>query len=400
MTRETTYDVVVVGGGPAGATAAADLAAAGRSVALLDRAGRVKPCGGAVPPQLLEDFEVPESILVNRVDTARILSPGGRAVDIPVGDGFVGMVDRETFDEWLRCRAAQRGAVRETGTYRRLSREPGGTLRAHYARGDSHGPEATLRTRTVVGSDGALSRVAQQEIPGAGSAAQRVVYAYHEIVRSPQGPPLETFGPRRCDVYYDGRLSPDFYAWIFPHGETTSIGTGTSQKGFGLRGAVGELRARTGLDRTETIRTEAAPIPLRPLKRWDNGRDVIVAGDAAGVVAPSSGEGIFYAMTGGRLAARSVDELLATGRAGALRKARRRFLLHHGQVFFALGVMQRFWYANDARRERFVAIAADRDVQELTFEGYMHKKLVRRRPLAHARIFFKNLGHLTGWVPT
>jgi len=125
---------------------------------------------------------------------------------------------------------------------------------------------------------------------------------------------------------------------------------------------------------------------------------VILAGDAAGIVAPSSGEGIFYAMTGGRLAARSVDEVLATGRARALRRARRRFLLQHGQVFLALGIMQRFWYANDDRRERFVAIAADRDVQQLTFEGYMHKKLVRRRPMAHVRIFFKNIGHLAGLV--
>ncbi len=126
---------------------------------------------------------------------------------------------------------------------------------------------------------------------------------------------------------------------------------------------------------------------------------MILAGDAAGVVAPSSGEGIFYAMTGGRLAARSVVELLETGKARALRRARRRFLLAHGQVFFALGVMQRFWYANDDRRERFVAICEDRDVQQLTFDGYMNKKLVRRRPLSHARIFFKNIGHLTGLVP-
>ena len=115
-------------------------------------------------------------------------------------------------------------------------------------------------------------------------------------------------------------------------------------------------------------------------------------------MAPSSGEGIYYAMTCGRLTARSIAEMLETGRKRALRRARRRFMLQHGQVFFALGVMQRFWYANDDRRERFVAICADKDVQELTFDGYMNKKLVRRRPLAHGRIFFKNIGHLTGLV--
>ncbi len=394
------YDAVVVGGGPAGATAAADLADAGKRVVLLDRGGRVKPCGGAVPPQLLRDFDVPESLLVNRVDTARICSPRGRHVDIPVGDGFVGMVDREVFDEWLRARAARRGALRETGSFRRIERDGSDTLTVHYTPGDRGASTGTLRARCVVGADGAVSRVARQEIEGADDPNARVVFAYHEIVRSPEAPTCDGFRPRRADVYYGSRLSPDFYAWVFPHGETTSVGTGTYQRSFGLQEAVARLRSQAGLDRSETVRREGAPIPLVPLKRWDNGRDVILAGDAAGVVAPSSGEGIYYAMAGGRLAARSIVELLETGRARALRKARRRFLLQHGQVFFALGMMQRFWYANDERRERFVAICRDRDVQQLTFDGYMNKKLVRRRPLAHARIFFKNVGHLTGWVPS
>jgi geranylgeranyl reductase len=70
----------------------------------------------------------------------------------------------------------------------------------------------------------------------------------------------------------------------------------------------------------------------------------------------------------------------------------------HGSVFAVLDIMQSFWYRNDDRRERFVAICRDRDVQELTFDGYMHKQLVRARLFAHVRIFFKNLAHLTGFA--
>lgn len=391
---EQTYDVVVIGGGPAGSTAAHDLARAGRSVLLLDKAWRVKPCGGAVPPQLLKDFDVPESLLVARINEARMISPKGKTVDIPVGKGFVGMVDREVFDEWLRERAVGAGAQRVTGAFVRRDRDADGVARVVFTDGRSrHGAERSVRAWAIIGADGALSQVARQCVPRADEG--KFVFAYHEIIKSPPQN-SELFAHDRCDVYYQGPLSPDFYAWIFPHGATTSVGTGSLQKGFGLKESVAQLRAATGLDQLETIRKEGAPIPLHPLPRWDDGREVVLAGDAAGVVAPASGEGIFYAMTGGRYAADAVEDFLATGKAKALAKARRRFLWDHGQVFFVLDMMQKFWYSNDDRRERFVAICRDKDVQQLTFDAYMQKKLVRAKPLSHARIFFKNLAHLTG----
>ena len=107
MTTEI-VDVVGVGGGPSGATAAADLARAGRNVVLLDRAGRIKPCGGAIPPRLMKDFAVPESVLVGHAKAARMIAPSNRAVDMPIEGGFVGMVDRGEFDEWLRERGRRR----------------------------------------------------------------------------------------------------------------------------------------------------------------------------------------------------------------------------------------------------------------------------------------------------
>ena len=115
-------------------------------------------------------------------------------------------------------------------------------------------------------------------------------------------------------------------------------------------------------------------------------------------MAPASGEGIYYAMTGGRMAADAVEVFLETGRASALGAARRRFMKAHGRVFWVLGIMQRFWYSSDRRRERFVSICRDPDVQKLTWESYMNKKLTRRKPMAQVRIFFKDLAHLLGLV--
>src|SRR6056297_678867 len=116
------YDVVVVGAGPSGATAAEDLARSGHTVAFIDREGRIKPCGGAIPPRLIADFFIPDDMIVAKVNTARMISPTGRQVDIPIENGFVGMVDREDFDEFLRARAATAGADRNTATFLRIER--------------------------------------------------------------------------------------------------------------------------------------------------------------------------------------------------------------------------------------------------------------------------------------
>lgn len=138
----TRVDVVVVGGGPAGATAAHELARAGVSVMLLDKAGRIKPCGGAIPPRLIDDFDIPDALLVAKVDTARMVSPTRQQVDIPVGRDFVGMVDRGVFDEWLRQRATAAGAQRVTGLFDRFERLADGSVNVFYRDGSSrHGSE-------------------------------------------------------------------------------------------------------------------------------------------------------------------------------------------------------------------------------------------------------------------
>jgi geranylgeranyl diphosphate/geranylgeranyl-bacteriochlorophyllide a reductase len=140
----TVYDAIVVGGGPSGATAATELARAGHRVVLLDRAGRIKPCGGAIPPRLVKDFAIPDDIIVARIGAARMIAPSDTRVDMPIDGGYVGMVDREHFDEWLRNRAALCGAERRTGTFETLT-EIDGLVHVRYRHAE--GLQGPLRVR-------------------------------------------------------------------------------------------------------------------------------------------------------------------------------------------------------------------------------------------------------------
>ena len=382
------FDVIVVGGGPAGATAAYDLAREGRRVMLLDRAGRIKPCGGAVPPRLIRDFAIPDAQIKARINAARAVAPSGKSVTMPIEGGYVGMVDRDDFDEFLRVRAAEAGAERRTGRFASLEQRADGGVDVIY-RESRGGADIRVSTAMLIGADGANSEVAKQALP---HERTKSVFAYHEIVDSPKEA-SDVFDPKQCDVIYRGELSPDFYAWIFPHGPHSSIGVGSARKGFSLRGSVEQLRKETGLDACKTVRCEGAPIPLKPRKRWDNCRNVLLIGDAAGVVAPASGEGIYYAMTSGAIGAKAVAAAIDTKDAHALAGARTAFLAEHGRVFRVLGWLQALWYRNDWLRERFVAMCRDPDVQRLTWDAYMNKRMVKAQHKAHARLFFANIGN-------
>jgi geranylgeranyl reductase len=323
-----------------------------------------------------------------------MIAPSDTGVDMEIG-GFVGMVDRAKFDPWLRDRAASAGASVLNAKFKTLETLENAGLRVTFE--DEAGAEQVVSTSLLIGADGAGSRVRSQAFKN--QEKMKHVFAYHEIVKSPAGK-TAAFDPMRCDVYYQGKVSPDFYGWVFPHGDSTSVGVGSAVKGFSLRNAVKRMRDETGLDDSEIIRREGAPLPLKPLKRWDNGRNVLLICDAAGCVAPSSGEGIYYAMSSGRFGAVAADAFLTTGDVRALKCVRKDFMRSHRLVFFILGIMQHYWYSSDKRREKFVEICRDPDVQKLTWDAYMNKQLVRAKPGAHIRIFFKDLAHLVGLNPS
>ncbi len=259
---KSNFDVAVIGGGPCGAIAAERLARSGHSVVLVDPDNKIKPCGGAIPSRALKDFEISEDLLVARANAARVIAPSGNAVEMRIGDiGFVGMVDRETFDPYLRTRAEQAGARFIRGKLAGMDTASNGSLDLKVDGTDPENPGTTehLNARMVIGADGANSAVRRLMFPA--KKKPPYVFAYHEIVESPEAPDPDAFQRDRCDVVYDGRISPDFYGWVFPHGGQTSVGCGSAVKGHNLRDATSDLRDRAGLTGQRTVRREGAPLP-------------------------------------------------------------------------------------------------------------------------------------------
>lgn len=392
------FDVVVVGGGPSGSIAAEALAKDGFDVLLVDPNRRIKPCGGAIPSRTMKDFNVDAGQLVARANAARIISPSQKKVSMEIGDiGYVGMVDREHFDPYLRQRAAEAGAhFRKTKLQDIIDLRDGriGLKFSDDKESDASASGNVVTCNALIGADGANSTVRRHFFDK--KKWPPYVFAYHEVIESPDSFDEEAYRPDRCEVIYDGGVSPDFYGWVFPHGKSTSVGCGSAHKGHSLRQATQVLRERAGLKDCKTLRTEGAPLPLRPMRRWDNGRNVLLIGDAAGTVAPCSGEGIYYGMLTGQLGAQAVAHYLRTGQSKALKSARKSFMKAHGTPFFVLRVMQAIWYHTDKRREQFVKMCQDPDVQKLTWESYLNKKLSRRDPMAHVRVFWKDMQQLLG----
>jgi len=104
-------------------------------------------------------------------------------------------------------------------------------------------------------------------------------------------------------------------------------------------------------------------------------------------------------MAGGRVAATVAPACLESGKARDLMIARKFFMREHKNVFRALRAMQDAYHISDERRERFVSLCHDVEVQKLTFEAYMNKKLVSKRPLANIKIGIKSVAHLMRLIP-
>lgn len=311
------FDVLVVGGGPAGSVASVVLSRAGVKVALIDRSTfpRDKACGDVVGPrglQLLSDLGLGQPV-GRDVGDMLVVGPTGRRVRLPCADGLTypghgTAVARTVFDAMLHAAAIDAGAIPFVARAQEPVEEDGGIVGYRLSSGE------TLYADFVIGADGATSEVA---------AAANLVDPSSVL----WGFAIRTYLPQVVDVPAIVLWEPTpwhafpGYGWIFPGEQgraNVGLGIGTrSDRKAGARAVralpdfLVHLRALGLIDESDP------PSPPRRLGGWlkmgmvgttpARGR-VLLVGDAAGLVNPMQGEGISQAMTSGRAAAEAIVE--------------------------------------------------------------------------------------------
>ncbi len=300
------YDAVVVGMGPAGATVAYQLSLAGLSVLGLDKAThpRYKACGGGLSARIdriLEDDY--KSVVEHTVYGVQFSYRGANPFSIDSSSPIAYMVMRDRFDHFLVEKARRVGTEVHQGEQATYFRQLSDSIEVTTVRG-------RYLAKALIGADGANSLVAQQLFPGRQS--RRMATLESELAIGPA--PLY---PGTGRVLIDIGATPKGYAWIFPKQERLSIGVAEICGSLASPKKIFDqfVREEKGLAQWQVPQPAGHPLPLfseqsgakdyRESVGLVSGRALLV-GDAGHLVDPLFGEGIYYAVRSGQLAAESI----------------------------------------------------------------------------------------------
>jgi geranylgeranyl reductase family protein len=311
----TMYDVAVVGCGPAGTTAASDLARHGLKVALIDKETlpRYKVCGGGVVFRAREMLGVDiSSVVESECHSARLtLLNSGISSEASSDEPIVSMVMRSKFDQLLAEYAQQAGAELITGFFIQSAE-----FNDHhvYLKGDG----CEIKARYVIAADGANSIMARL----AGWKETRRMAPAVECELKVSADVASRFeGVAR----FDFDMPPNGYGWVFPKGNHLSVGLGGF--GFGrersLKTIFHDYLKKLEINLPADAETHGYVVPISPRTDGFVRNRVFLVGDAAGVADPVSAEGISFAIRSGQIAASTlVDAQLDEPGAAALYESR------------------------------------------------------------------------------
>jgi geranylgeranyl reductase family protein len=290
------YDVIVVGAGPAGSTTAYRLARAGARVCLLDRARfpRDKPCGGGLTLRAVRELPFPvDPVVEDRVGRIELGFRYGRRWDRRAREPLVLMTQRRRLDAFLAERAAEAGAEFRAGV-KVTAIDPAGAILAANER---------LQADVIVGADGAngICRRSLGLRPAEHGVALEGNVGYEHVSR-------ERFRGR---AVVELGVVPGGYAWIFPKGDHVNVGVGGWQsEGPHLRKRLRELCTAFEINEAVVRDLRGHRLPMHGARRRAFKDRVLLVGDAAALVDPLSGDGIYEAFVSGRLASAAALDVL------------------------------------------------------------------------------------------
>ncbi|NOY64904.1 MAG: geranylgeranyl reductase family protein [Nitrospirae bacterium] len=363
-------EVLVVGGGPAGAMAARRLAENQKEVLIVERElMRLKPCGGGIPSTAFQDLDIPLRVKHVSVNKIRIYSPSDRVLEIALEGGSIILVNRREFDSCLRDIALSAGAGLVVGTLTDIKKKKKSLI-------------ASIKTSQKVIEVEADYLIAADGI----NSKTRFLMSIkpNQYVYTLSGK-LEDTTTDVCEFWFSQAHAPRGYSWVFPSMSGVSIGTGTFEpkeaREYFKRFLIRRFKDDDLLKDIKQLRGYKVPYWSENTYYKDR---VFFVGDAGGHVMPFTFEGIYYSMKSGAFAAQAIIE----GRPSLFKKLwRKRFYSR----FRLMKAIQEYFLKSDDRFEQLFNLFQRKDVQEVSMLLWLRKDSSKSSIIRYINFFRKFL---------
>ncbi len=355
---------LIIGGGPAGSTAARFLAKNGREVILLERnLNYIKPCGGGLSINSFNEFEIPDDAIKKTTKSITLVSPSGQRLEIDLKGNNLAIVERGEFDRILRQLAEKSGAriinaefkdIKDKNRYEVIAERDGNLykIEAEYV---IAADGVNSKTRTILGLKPIKSFFTMSEY-------------------------INDIFVDNCEFWFGSSHAPNSYSWVFPAKNGISIGTGTFYQGT-IHTLFNKFIQRIGINKQGLRKVYRIPIWQGDLFNIER---ILFVGDSAGQVLPLTYEGIYYAMKSAEYAAQAIID-------NKVNNYRKKWKSRFQKRFLLMCKLRDYFLKDDESTERLVSIHRRPDVQDASLRLWLAKESGKGSLMSYIKLIGKLL---------